>query len=121
MTVIATFHGPNYDSLVNDEYNIEVFDSLGHAMSALFDRYDSGGARALPVYYLNGFKDTTYFPMVTGGHYLCCYLIPEDSGSSHEGVILEALTAVHGGVWDYRLVLIGDRPDGTVSVSVEKR
>jgi len=127
MIVAATFHGPNYDSLVNDESSIEVFHSLGHAMSALFDRYDSGGARELEAQYLDGHKVTTCWPLVTEGHYLRCYLIPDDfmAQPGDEGIMLEALTAVHTGVPDYTLTLVppfGDRVNSsdTIGISVTR-
>ena len=128
--IAATFHGPNYESLVNDESSIEVFSSLGHAMSALFDRYDSNGTRKLDVNYLNGFSDSTYFPCVTLGHYFDCYVIPDDFAAKpgDEGIMLEALTAVHTGVADYRLTLAepfgedreGMTARGTVAISVQR-
>jgi len=122
--IAATFHGPNYGASVNDESTIEVFHSLGHAMSALFDRYDSNGSRSLDVNYLNGSRDHTLFPCVTLGHYLDCYLID----SKGEEAVMDALTAVHTGVPDYRLMLTepfgeehpGTTPRGTVAVSVQR-
>lgn len=124
MKIIATFHGPNYSSPNDDESTIEVFDSLGHAMSALFDRYDSNGARALPVRYLNGFDETTLFPCVTEGHYLRCYLIP-GGFPPKERQIMDALTTVHAGVPDYTLTLVppfGDRVNSsdTIGISVTR-
>lgn len=124
--IAATFHGPNYEASVNDESTIEVFHSLGHAMSALFDRYDSNGARSLEVHYLNGFIDSTFFPCVTEGHYLQCYLVNEpDEDMQDEGVILNVLTAVHMGAWDYTLTLVppfGDRVNSsdTIGISVTR-
>jgi hypothetical protein len=129
--IAATFHGPNYDSSNNDESTIEVFDSIGHAMSALFDRYDSGGVWKVDVNYLDGSKESTYFPMVTEGHYLKCYLIPDDFADEvmpgmDEGVIESALTAVHGGTADYTLTLVppfGKRSaysSDTIAVSVTR-
>lgn len=123
MIVIATFHGPNYEASVNDESTIEVFHSIGHAMSALFDRYDSNGARTLEVHYLNGFIDSTFFPCVTEGHYLRCYLIDGVPGGrfATEGQIMDALTAVHTGVPDYTLTLVppfGDRVNSSDNIGI---
>jgi len=125
--IAATFHGPNYGASVNDESTIEVFHSLGHAMSALFDRYDSNGARSLPVTYLNGTMTHSLFPVVTEGHYLLCYLIDSLDGSVPPGedAIMDALTAVHTGVPDYTLTLVppfGDRVNSsdTIGISVTR-
>lgn len=125
--IAATFHGPNYDASVNDESTIEVFHSLGHAVSALFDRYDSNGARRLEVNYLNGFNDSTFFPCVTEGHYLRCYLIDSIDGSVPPGeeAIMDALTAVHSGVADYTITLVPPFEDrvnssATIGVSVTR-
>ena len=121
MIVAATFHGPNYGALVHDESSIEVFHSLGHAMSALFDRYDSSGARALDAHYLDGHTVSTYWPLVTEGHYLRCYLINGYYGQRHadESTILDALTAVHDGTADYVLTLVPSEND-TVSITVQR-
>jgi hypothetical protein len=126
--IAATFHGPNYDSSVHDESTIEVFHSLGHAMTALFDRYDSGGARRLNAHYLDDHKDSTYWPLVTEGHYLRCYLIDSLDGSVPPGeeAVMDALTAVHSGVPDYTLTLVppfGERATNssdTIAVSVSR-
>jgi hypothetical protein len=124
--IAATFHGPNYDASVHDESTIEVFQSLGHAMSVLFDRYDSNGLWQLPVETLDGKRDEVYFPVVTEGHYFKCYSIPGDDLT--DDTVLDALTAVHTGVPDYTLSLVppwgedtpGTTPRGTIAISVQR-
>lgn len=126
--IVATFHGPNYDSPNHDEHTIEVFANIGHAISTLFDRYDANGRRHLPVRFLNGNHGAVLFPAVTEGHYLKCYLIegdlPPEDQAIDEGVILEALSDVHLGVTDYVLTLMppfGHETTGSVAVSVNRR
>lgn len=127
--IAATFHGQNHYAPNYDEANIEVYENIGHAISALFDRYDSHGERNLEVRYLNGGKWRRPFPHVELGDSLECYLIPDDFAAQpgDEGIILEALTAVHAGLWSYKLRLMrpwnfpGDTPDSKVAVAVEKR
>ena len=126
--IAATFHGPNYYSPNDDESSIEVFDSLGHAMSALFDRYDKGDRENLPVRYLNGNFGATLFPVVTKGHYLRCYrldwdLPAQENGPLPEDVVLDVLSAVHYGVADYVLTLtnpFGTESEDTVAVTVSR-
>lgn len=123
--IVATFHGPNHFLPNHDESTIEVFENIGHAISALFDRYDNGARVHQPVHYLNGSHDYVLFPFVEVGDYFDCYRLSEDAtdGSLSEEGVIEALTAVHGGLRDYRLTLMrpfGAMDNGTISVSVEK-
>lgn len=124
--IAATFHGPNHFLPNHDESTIEVFENIGHAMSALFDRYDAKGERDLPVRYLNGNHGNIPFRFVELGDSFECYKLTE--GPDHVGNdAVEALTAVHTGLWDYRLRLMrpwnwpGEQADANVAVSVEKR
>jgi hypothetical protein len=124
--IAATFHGPNHFRPNHDESTIEVFDNIGHAISALFERYDNKGEHNLPVRYLNGGKWRVPFPHVELGDWFQCYQINSAPVPQHIGndAVLDALTAVHGDMWDYRLRLT--RPlitavDDMVSISVEKR
>jgi hypothetical protein len=120
--IAATFHGPNHFLPNHDESTIEVFENIGHAISALFDRYESHGDRNLEVRYLNGGKWRVPFPHVEKGDSFECYKIESLDGSVPPGddAIEEALTGVHTGLWDYRLVLrLAD--DRSVYVTVEKR
>jgi len=121
--IVCTFHGPNHFFPSHDESSIEVYENIGHAISALFDRYDAKGKRTLPVRYLNGGKWRVPFPHVELGDYFNCYRI---TATDPELQVIDALGAVHGGAWDYRLTLMrpfnaaGVAVDGTVSISVEK-
>lgn len=128
--IVATFHGPNHFVPNYDETTIEVFENVGHAISALFDRYDTGRKFPVPVRYLDGNAADTIFPFTELGDGFECYKLSEDSadnGSLAEEGVIEALSAVHLGVWDYRLTLMrpfganGLATDGTVSIGVEKR
>jgi hypothetical protein len=127
--IVATFHGPNHFVPNYDESTIEVFDNIGHAISALFDRYDAKGERTLLVRYLNGGKWRVPFPHIELGDYFECYKIDGLDGSTPPGddAIEDALTAVHAGLWDYKLRLMrpfnfpGDEPESKVAVAVEKR
>jgi hypothetical protein len=122
--IAATFHGPNHFIPSHDEHTIEVFENIGHAISALFDRYDADGERPLPVRYLDGNHGDIPFRFVELGDSFECYRITE---LGTEDATLEALTAVHIGLPDYVLTLMrpfndsGAAYDGTVSVSVQKR
>lgn len=126
--IAATFHGPNHFVPNYDETTIEVFESVGHALSSLFDRYDDKGEHNLPVRYLNGTKIRVPFPHVELGDYFQCYEIPNDFAAmpGDEGITEEALTAVHADLWSFRLRLMrpfgwqGEGRDG-IAVSVEKR
>lgn len=132
--IAATFHGPNYYSPNNDEDSIEVFKNIGHAIGALFERYEANGHYGLPVKYLSGKHGNVRFPAVTEGHYLRCYKvtdIDDDADadiryhdSDVEGQKLEALSRVHLGVADYILTLMppfGQETTGSVAVSVTRR
>ncbi len=125
--IVATFHGPNHFLPNHDESTIEVFENIGHAISALFDRYDSKGEGNLPVRYLNGGHWRIPFPHVELGDSFECYKIDGSAHPIHELQVNMGLEAVHQGVWDYRLLLMrpfntaGIADDGLVSVSVEKR
>lgn len=124
--IAATFHGPNHfvpDYLVS---TIEVFENVGHAMSALFDRYEAHGTKPLPVTYLDGLYGDIQFKDVELGDSFECYQIGDD-WHPDPMAIEDVLTAVHAGVWDYKLRLMrpfnfpGDTPDSKVAVAVEKR
>jgi hypothetical protein len=127
--IAATFHGPNHFIPSHDEHTIEVFENIGHAISALFDRYDADGERPLPVRYLDGNHGDIPFRFVELGDSFECYRIDSLDGSTPPGddATEDALTAVHIGLPDYVLTLMrpfndsGAAYDGTVSVSVQKR
>lgn len=109
--IAATFAGPNYFTPNHDETSIEVFDNLGDAIEALLDRYKSNGRYPQPVVTLDGTTRSVLFPNVDEDTYFDCYVlsgdVTPDSIHSDED-IEEVLTAVHGGVWDWRLVLASD-------------
>ena len=126
--IACTFHGPNHFVPNYDETTIEVFENIGHAISALFDRYDAKGERALPVRYLDGMHGDIPFRFVELGDSFECYKLDGTAPPmGHELQVNMGLEAVHMGVWDYRLTLTrpfganGIATDGTVSVAVEKR
>lgn len=127
--IAATFHGQNHFVPNYDEGNIEVFTNIGHALSALFDRYDAKGKRPLPVIYLDGLHGDIHFPDMELGDSFECYNISANwqSAPLREEAIEDALTAVHAGLWDYKLRLMrpwnfpGDEADSKVAVAVEKR
>jgi hypothetical protein len=125
--IAATFHGPNHFLPNHDESTIEVFENIGHAISALFDRYDSKGEHPLPVRYLDGNHGDIPFRFVEEGDSFECYTVNSLDGSTPPGdeAIEDVLTAVLVGVWNYRLSLMRPfgtgNPDGTVAVSVQKR
>lgn len=126
--IVATFHGPNHFLPNHDESTIEVYENIGHAISALFDRYDKGRTWPQPVRYLNGTGGDIVFPFVEVGDYFDCYLIPDDFAAMEgdEGIMQEGLEAVHGGLMDYRLTLMrpfgadGLAMDDTVAISIQK-
>jgi hypothetical protein len=125
--IAATFHGPNHFVPNYDETVIEVYDNIGHAISALFDRYESNGTDNLPVTYLNGGNWRVPFPHVELGDWFECYHLNVNWRSSplRDEAVEDVLTAVHAGLWSYKLQL--RRPFNlpgdptTVAVSVEKR
>ena len=126
--IAATFHGPNHFVPNYDESSIEVFENVGHAMSALFDRYESRGVGNLPVLYLNGGTWRIPFPHVELGDSFEVYNLSVNRHAPlWEEAVEDALTAVHAGLWDYRLRLMrpfnfpGDTPASKVAVAVEKR
>jgi hypothetical protein len=120
--IAATFHGPNHFVPNYDESTIEVFENIGHAISALFDRYDSKGEHPLPVRYLDGNHGDIPFRFVEEGDYFECYKVTDPDPAVVETLV--ALAALHTGLWDYRLSLMRPfgtgHPDGTVAVSVQK-
>ena len=126
--IVATFHGPHHFLPSHDESTIEVFENIGHAISALFDRYDKGRAWPQPVTYLNGNHGDILFPFTDLGDYFNCYRLDSLDGSTPpgDGAIEDALTAVHGGLWDYKLTLMrpfganGLAMDDSISISVQK-
>ena len=120
--IAATFHGPNHFVPNYDESTIEVFENIGHAIAALFDRYDQGKRYPQPVRYLDGNHGDILFPFTEEGDSFECYKLHTNwqSAPLRDEATEDALTAVHIGAWDYRLVLrLAD--DRSVSVSVEKR
>jgi hypothetical protein len=127
--IAATFHGQNHFVPNYYEGNIEVFTNIGHALSALFDRYDTKGKRALPVIYLDGLYGDIPFPDVELGDSFEVYNLSDSwqSGPLRAETVEDVLTAVHAGLWDYKLRLMrpfnfpGDTPDSKVAVAVEKR
>ena len=120
--IAATFNGPNHWSPNHDESTIEVFENIGHAISALFDRHEDKGSRPNPVRYLDGNHGNIIFRGIEQGDGFECYRINALDGSVPPGeeAIEDALTAVHAGLWDYRLVL-RRADDASVYVTVEKR
>jgi hypothetical protein len=126
--IAATFHGTNHYIPNYDESSIEVFENIGHAISALFARYESHGEGNLEARYLNGGKWRRPFHVELGDSFEC-YVIPDDFAAlpGDDAITLEALTAVHAGLWSYKLRLMrpwnfpGDTPDSNVAVAVEKR
>ncbi len=119
--IVATFHGPNHFRPNHDESTIEVFENIGHAISALFDRYDQGKTYPQPVRYLDGNHGNIIFPFTEEGDSFECYKLDGSAPPmGHELQVNMGLEAVHQGLWDYRLVLrLAD--DASVYVTVEKR
>lgn len=121
--IAATFHGASYAPPNYDFNAIEVFPSLEEVIEALFDRYSANGQRTIDSEYLDGSKQSVFWPTVGAGDSFTCYLItakPGHTGSDlTEDQVMEAHTAVHGGWKDYTVTL-DESDEGTLRVIVER-
>lgn len=122
--IAAVLNGPSYGAPNHNERTIEVFDHLGEVIDALFDRYSSNGKRTCDVRTLDGGHALTLFPTFGEGCQFTCYevlapsLVTRTAGE-RESIVMEVLTAVHGGHWDYNVELtLAD--NGMLAVTVEK-
>ena len=122
--IAAVLNGPSYGAPNHDERSIEVFNNLGEVIDALFDRYSSNGKRTCDVRTLDGGHALTLFPTFGEGCQFTCYevlapsLVTRTAGE-RESIVMEVLTAVHGGHWDYDVELITTDGD-LLTVNIEK-
>jgi hypothetical protein len=122
--IAATFHGASYAPPNYDFNAIEVFPSLEDVIEALFDRYSSNGQRKIDSTYLDGSKQSVFWPTVSVGDSFNCYLLGTKSlmpeyPALNEELVMEAHTAVHGGWKDYTVTL-AESDEGTLRVIVER-
>lgn len=114
--IAAVLTGPNYWAPNHDEHSIEVFANFGDAIEALIDRHRSNGRYEQHIDRLDGTQDAALFPAFDTGTGFECYILPDgdDTHPHSDEWVEEALTAVHGGCFDWRLTLTGDDGDDAV-------
>lgn len=117
--IAAILNGPSYGAPNHDERTIEVFNHLGEVIDALFDRYSSNGKRTCDVVTLDGKIERTLFPTFGEGCQFTCYEVSDPSLANRETLVMEVLTAVHGGHWDYDVELIATDSE-LLTVNIEK-
>jgi len=119
--IAATFHGASYAPPNYDFNAIEVFPSLEEVIEALFDRYSSNGQRKIDSAYLDGSKQSVFWPTVGAGDSFNCYLLTQEEGTTGltEQMVLDAHTAVHGGWKDYTVTLV-ESEQGSLVAMVER-
>lgn len=122
--IAAILSGPNYWAPNHDEHSIEVFNHIGEVVEAMFDRYASNGKRTCDVVTLDGKITKTLFPTFGEGCQFTCYEVPSVSltngvKGTYEEIVMEVLTAVHGGHWDWDVELIATDSE-LMTVNVEK-
>lgn len=122
--IAATLHGPSYGALNHDEHSIEVFDHIGDVVDALFERMNSNGQYPCTVATLDGRTEEVLFSTFGESTSFTCYAMGADSlmtdfPEANEGIVMEALAAVHGGHWEYDAILVRT-DEGLVTVQVEK-
>lgn len=119
--IAATFHSPMYSPPNNDESSIEVFPTLKDVIEALFSRYTSNGKYEQHYTTLDGKEHDAAFPNVEAGTYLTCYLTDGDHPDRifTEDGVMEVLSAVHGGHWDYTVSLV-ESEQGSLVCQVER-
>lgn len=119
--IAATFAGPNYFSPNHDESSIEVHPTLEDVIEALFQRYSSNGRYELHYTTLDGAEHDVAFPGVEEDTSMTCYLTDGDNPDRifTEAGVLEVLSAVHGGHWDYKVTLMHNE-QGTLTAAVER-
>ena len=116
--LVATLHGPNYWAPNHDEDSIELFPDLAAAIEALFERYAANGHSTCHVEYLSGKTEDVIFPVFSEGHYFIVHeLTCSNDRPLTEESIVDALGMVHGGVFDWTLILdVTDTGDVHVKV-----
>lgn len=122
--IAAILSGPSYFSPNHDERHIEVFNHLGEVVDALFHRYSSNGKHPCTVNTLDGKTERVLFPTFGEGSQFTCYEIdtpPAAAGfpAFHEELVMDVLTAVHMGAWDYDVEIVATDSE-LLTVNIEK-
>lgn len=118
--IAVTIALPNHPVPVNnDESTIEVFDHIGDAMVAMFERYHAEGRTILTANYLDGSIANIIHPAYGEGAEFTCYEVAGPLyGEPTEEQVMDALTDVHSGVWGWKLTLTPDF-DGRMTIAVQ--
>lgn len=100
----ATLFGPSYDtSNGHNAENIEVFDTVGQAIEAMFDRHRQHGRYPCNVNLLTGYSQALTFPGFTAGTAMQLYdigfLLP------YGDKLPAAVERINSGEWDWYLIL----------------
>lgn len=119
----SVMYGPSYEAQEPDAYNIELFNDLGEAITAMFERHRAHGRRPLNVDLLAGQSMALSFPAFSVGTYFQMYEVGE--GDSPNGETLDfteeqqtsIIDQVKNREWDYHLALNDDGYGHYVKVS----
>lgn len=96
--ILATIHSPQ-DVSPRDESSIEVHVNIDDLADSLRSRWDSNGGYSVDVTYLDG--ETRVHPWIMSSDmWVDVYVIDDDLDG--EALVMEGLTAVHGGCMDKR-------------------
>lgn len=101
----AALFGPSYDtSNGHDLEHLEMFDTVGQAIEAMFDRHRAHGRQSFNITNANGYNMALMFPAFGAGTALQLF----DVGFLRphtESRKLELLDRVAAGLWDWYLIL----------------
>lgn len=101
----ATLFGPSYDtSNGHNEDNIEVFDTVGQAIEAMFDRHRLHGRYPAHMDMISGYSQALIFPAFGAGTAMQLYeigfLLPRNDEEIQK--IIERIDSCN---WDWYLIL----------------
>jgi hypothetical protein len=120
----SVMFGPNYEPQEPGPETIELFENVGDALTALFDRHRAHGRRPLNVDLLAGQSIALTFPAFSVGTYFQLYDIGPGNYSNDN--LLEftdeqqaaIIDQVKNREWDWHLSLNNDGYDTYVKVSM---
>lgn len=120
--IAALLYGPHYEAAEPAPSNIELFDNIGEAIAALFNRHRAHGRAPQGAKYLDGHTEVVLFPTFAVSTYFQCYDVSPDGGWGSPQFSLNLQRAIAAEVveheWDYHLSLNDDGYGAYVKVSM---